>query len=192
MADVVGLKQCSFSLNKPTRFGPEEAEDSAIVYDPSRCIRCMRCVAMCRDIQAVDALEVTGHGMQSSIALKGGLSRLDSDCVSCGQCVMVCPTGALAEHDETQKVLDYLTNSDLVTVFQIAPSIRVGFGEAFGLPPGSNVEGLVIAALRAIGADIILDTNFAADLVIMSPCLNIPMPCVPMPCCKTNSTAYPT
>lgn len=167
VADVVGLKQCSFSLNKPTRFGPVEAEDSAIVYDPSRCIRCMRCVSMCRDIQAVDALEVTGQGMQSSIALKGGKTRLDSDCVSCGQCVMVCPTGALAEHDETQKVLDYLADPEIVTVFQIAPSIRVGFGEEFGLAPGSNVEAQVVAALRAIGADVILDTNFAADLVIM-------------------------
>ena len=80
---------------------------------------------------------------------------------------MVCPTGALSERDQTQEVLDYLADPDIVTVFQTAPAIRVGFGEEFGLPPGVNVEGQIIAALRKLGADIILDTNFGADVVIM-------------------------
>ena len=167
VAEVLGVQQSSFRAPcaEGLRAGADDGQ--AIVYDASRCIRCMRCVAMCRDVQAVDALQVCGHGLGEHIALKGGATRGESDCVSCGQCVMVCPTGALAERDETQKAMDALTDPDIVTVFQIAPAIRVSFGHAFGLAPGANVEGQVVAALRAIGADVILDTNFAADLVIM-------------------------
>jgi ferredoxin hydrogenase gamma subunit len=165
VADAVGVKS---KRNLAPKFsGPCEAADSAIVYDPSRCIRCMRCVAMCRDTQGVDALTLVGRGIDSEIVLKGGDSRRESDCVSCGQCVMVCPTGALAERDQTQTVMDYLADPKIVTVFQIAPAIRVGFGEEFGLQPGTNVEGQVCAALHELGADVVLDTNFAADLVIM-------------------------
>lgn len=167
VAEVLGVRQGSFCLPRQAACPAEADDGSAIVYDASRCIRCMRCVAMCRDIQAVDALETCGHGLDQHIALKGGPVRRDADCVACGQCVMVCPTGALAERDETQRVMDALADPDLVTVFQIAPSIRVSFGNEFGLAPGANVEGQVVAALRAIGADVILDTNFAADLVIM-------------------------
>ena len=168
VASVVGMSHRHFSSCQfePTPPVPQ-ANHSAIVYDATRCIRCLRCVAVCREVQAIDALEFIGRGQQATIALKGGNSRRESDCVSCGQCVMVCPTGALAERDETRTVMDYLVDPDIVTVFQIAPAIRVGLGEAFGLPPGTNVEGQVVAALRAIGADVILDTNFAADLVIM-------------------------
>ena len=168
VASVVGMSHRHFSSCQfePTPPVPQ-ANHSAIVYDATRCIRCLRCVAVCREVQAIDALEFIGRGQQATIALKGGNSRRESDCVSCGQCVMVCPTGALAERDETRTVMDYLVDPDIVPVFQIAPAIRVGLGEAFGLPPGTNVEGQVVAALRAIGADVILDTNFAADLVIM-------------------------
>jgi ferredoxin hydrogenase gamma subunit len=166
VADAVGLTRSSFNI-KPVHAAPCEAADSAIVYDQSRCIRCMRCVSICRDTQGVDALEISGRGVDSAVLIKNGQTRNESECVSCGQCVMVCPTGALSEKDQTQEVIDYLADPKIVTVFQIAPSIRVGFGEEFGLEPGGNVEGKVVAALRAIGADVILDTNFAADVVIM-------------------------
>lgn len=167
VAEVLGVQQGSFCPPRGESCQAVADDSGAIVYDASRCIRCMRCVAMCRDIQAVDALETCGHGLGQHIGLKGGPVRRDSDCVACGQCVMVCPTGALAERDETQTVMNALADPELVTVFQIAPSIRVSFGNEFGLAPGANVEGQVVAALRAIGADVILDTNFAADLVIM-------------------------
>ena len=81
--------------------------------------------------------------------------------------MLVCPTGALGERDETDRVLDMMYDPELVTVVQFAPAVRVGFGEEFGLPPGTNVEGQIITALRKLGADIVLDTNFGADLVIM-------------------------
>jgi ferredoxin hydrogenase gamma subunit len=167
VAEVLGVQHSSFRIATPAVEPDCRGAADGIVYDASRCIRCMRCVALCRDMQGVDALQVCGHGLGEHIALKGGSTRARSDCVSCGQCVMVCPTGALAERDDTQRVMDALTDADIVTVFQIAPAIRVSFGNEFGLAPGTNVEGQVVAALRAIGADVILDTNFAADLVIM-------------------------
>ena len=109
----------------------------------------------------------TGTGLDTAVGLRHGLSQAESTCVTCGQCVLVCPTGALGERDETDRVLDYLFDPEIVTVFQFAPAVRVGFGEEFGFPVGTNVEGQIIAALRQLGADIVLDTNFAADVVIM-------------------------
>lgn len=165
-ANSVGLKQVRFRYTEGWKDLPPDTGSQPIIYDRSRCIRCGRCVAVCRKIQDVDALELSGWGNTAGVRLKGG-SVDASPCVTCGQCVMVCPTGALSERDQTQEVLDYLADPDIITVFQTAPAIRVGFGEEFGLPPGSNVEGQIIAALRKLGADVILDTNFGADVVIM-------------------------
>ncbi|HJV94212.1 MAG TPA: [FeFe] hydrogenase, group A [Azonexus sp.] len=161
----VGVQQVRFHRQAPRAVPQLPAAGSAIVYDQSRCIRCLRCVAMCRDTQSVDALEITGHGAAAGLRLRGGDG--ESACVACGQCVMVCPTGALTERDQTRQVIEYLADPDIVTVFQIAPAIRVGFGQEFGLPPGSNVEGQIVTALHRIGANVVLDTSFGADLVVM-------------------------
>ena len=166
-ANAVGLKQIRFRYTEGWKDLPPDTGTQPIIYDRSRCIRCQRCVAVCRNVQGIDALELNGWGKTAGVQLKGGGNVADSPCVACGQCVMVCPTGALAERDQTYEVLDYLVAPEIITVFQIAPAIRVGFGEEFGLPPGTNVEGQIIAALRKIGADVILDTNFGADVVIM-------------------------
>ncbi len=165
-ADSVGLKQVRFRYTHGWKDLEPDHGQQPVVYDRSRCIRCQRCVAVCRTVQNVDALEMCGWGSTAGVRLKGGSVDV-SPCVTCGQCIMVCPTGALSERDQTQEVLDYLADPEIVTVFQTAPAIRVGFGEEFGLPPGVNVEGQIIAALRKLGADIILDTNFGADVVIM-------------------------
>jgi ferredoxin hydrogenase gamma subunit len=165
VANAVGLKQVDFHY---TQGWEDSSPDRTIpvIYDRSRCIRCYRCIAVCRKVQDVDALETDGWGCTAGIRLKTGIYE-SSPCVSCGQCTLVCPTGAMSERDEVQRVVDLIADPDIVTVFQMAPAIRVDLGDEFGLPPGSNVEGQIIAALRQIGADIILDTNFAADLVIM-------------------------
>lgn len=165
-ANSVGLKQIRFRYKEGWKDEVPDTGHQPIIYDRSRCIRCQRCVAVCRKVQDIDALELAGWGNTAGVRLKGG-SVDASPCVTCGQCVMVCPTGALAERDQTQDVLDYLADPDIITVFQTAPAIRVGFGEEFGLPAGTNVEGQIIAALRKMGADVILDTNFGADVVIM-------------------------
>lgn len=167
VAQLVGLSSSRFHDISRVREREVDTSSPAMVRDMTKCIRCFRCVKVCRDVQAVDALVIKGSGQQTSIGSCDDLPQTESACVSCGQCVMVCPTGALAEKDEIEKVVDYLYDPEIVTVFQFAPAIRVGFGEEFGMEPGNNVEGHIIAAIRKIGGDIILDTNFAADVVIM-------------------------
>ncbi len=167
VAQFVGLRTNRWF--SPSRVAARPIDDSspALVRDMTKCIRCQRCIAICRDGQGVDALVVTGTGQDTAVGLRDGLSQRDSTCVTCGQCVLVCPTGALGERDEVETVVEWLNDPDIVTVFQFAPALRVGLGEEFGLPPGTNVEGQIVAALRRIGADIVLDTNFGADVVIM-------------------------
>ena len=167
VAQFVGLKENRFF--DPIRVAAREIDRSspAMVRDMTKCIRCQRCVTVCRNYQEVDALVVTGTGLDTAIGLRHGKNQKDSTCVTCGQCVLVCPTGALAEKDETDRVLDYIYDPEITTVLQFAPAIRVGFGEEFGMAPGTNVEGQIIAASRKLGIDIVLDTNFGADVVIM-------------------------
>lgn len=167
VAQYVGLYQNRFF--DPVRLKARPIDDSspAMIRDMTKCIRCQRCIAICREGQGVDALIRTGVGQEAAVGLRFGLSQKESSCVTCGQCVLVCPTGALGERDETDKVLGYLYDPDIITVFQFAPAVRVAFGEEFGLPPGANVQGQIITALKQMGADIVLDTNFGADLVIM-------------------------
>ncbi len=167
VSQFVGLQQSRFSGKKRWNKRDIDTSSPAVVRDMTKCIRCFRCVDVCREVQDVDALVIKGTGAGTQIGLKGGTCQADSDCVTCGQCVMVCPVGALSERDDTETVIDYLYNPDITTVFQFAPAIRVGLGEEFGMEPGTNVEGKIIASLRKLGGDIILDTNFAADVVIM-------------------------
>lgn len=167
VAQFVGLKQNRFF--DPIRVAQREVDRSspALVRDMTKCIRCQRCIAVCRYFQEVDALVAIGTGFDAAVGLRHGKNQRDSTCVSCGQCVLVCPTGALGERDDTDKVLDFIYDPEITTVLQFAPAIRVGFGEEFHMPPGTNVEGQIIAAARRLGIDVVLDTNFAADVVIM-------------------------
>ena len=167
VAQFVGLSQSRYHNRDIARYRECDTSSPALVRDMSKCIRCYRCVKMCRDEQGVDALMMTGRGLGAGVGVRRGLTQDSSECVTCGQCVLVCPTGALAEKDETETVIDFLYDPEIITIFQFAPALRVGFGEEFGLPPGTNVEGQIISALRSIGADVVLDTNYAADLVIM-------------------------
>jgi ferredoxin hydrogenase gamma subunit len=164
VAQFVGLQQARFANRAWAKSRPVNRNSLALVRDMGKCIRCFRCVSVCRDVQGIDALTITENGVRTAVTMRGNLPQGGSDCVNCGQCVMACPTGALAEKDDIEAVVDFLYDPDVVTVFQFAPAVRVGFADETGL---DNVEGQVITALRRMGADIIIDTNFAADLVVM-------------------------
>jgi ferredoxin hydrogenase gamma subunit len=167
VAQYVGLRQVRYQDRALARARGRDDSSPGMTRDLTKCIRCLRCVTVCRREQHVDALMFSGSGPSATISVRGGKTQGSSACVTCGQCILVCPTGALAEKDQTETAIDFLEDPDLVTVFQFAPALRVGFGEEFGLPPGANVEGQIIAALKKLGADVVLDTNFAADVVVM-------------------------
>ena len=139
----------------------------ALKRDLSKCIMCRRCETMCSTVQSVYALSAIHRGFPAYVGTAFEEPLSDTVCVSCGQCSAVCPVGAITENDEVEKVIDALADRSKTVVFQTAPSVRVAIGEEFGLPPGTEVTGKMITALRRLGADYVFDTNFAADLTIM-------------------------
>jgi ferredoxin hydrogenase gamma subunit len=167
VAQFVGLQKTRY--NNPAFYEgrTRDASSPSIMRDMTKCIRCFRCVSICREVQGIDALVISEKGLATEVEIRDGLPLGSSSCIGCGQCVLVCPVGALAEKDSTEIVIDYLYDPDIVTVFQLAPAVRTAVGEEIQLPPGENLEGQIITALKNIGADIVLDTNFTADLVIM-------------------------
>lgn len=144
-------------------------DDSAahMIRDNSKCILCRRCVAVCRKWQDVGVIGANERGFKTNISCAFETPLGDTSCVSCGQCIVACPTGALMEKDDTNKVWDALNDPTKTVIVQTAPSIRVTLGEAFGMDIGSNVEGKMVAALRRMGFDGVFDTDFSADLTIM-------------------------
>jgi len=167
VAQFVGLQRSRYGRRAFFRGRTRDDSSASVVRDMTKCIRCHRCVHVCRDVQGTDVLVLAEKGLDAEIGVRDSLALGTSDCVSCGQCTLVCPTGALAEVDDTEQVIDYFYDPDVFTVVQMAPATRIALGEEFYLAPGSNVEGKMITALKQLGADVVLDTNFAADLVIM-------------------------
>lgn len=160
-----GIDENKFNGENPA----VEIDDSAahMVRDNSKCILCRRCVAACGVTQGIGVIGANERGFATQIASPFDMDLADTACVSCGQCIIACPTGALTEKDDTQKVLDAIADPDKIVVVQPAPAVRASLGEAFGYPVGTNVEGKMIAALRRLGFDKVFDTNFSADLTIM-------------------------
>ena len=146
-----------------------DIDDSAahMVRDNSKCILCRRCVAACAVTQGIGVIGANERGFATQIASAFDMNLADTACVSCGQCITACPTGALHEKDDTDKVMDAIADPEKIVVVQPAPAVRASLGEAFGYPVGTNVEGKMIAALRRLGFDKVFDTNFSADLTIM-------------------------
>ena len=144
-------------------------DDSAphMIRDNNKCILCRRCVAACKANQAVGVIGPTERGFSTHIACAFEAPLGESPCVSCGQCITVCPTGALTEKDDTGRVWEALHDPDKYVVVQTAPSVRATLGESFGMPIGTNVEGKMVAALRRLGFNAVFDTDTAADFTIM-------------------------
>ena len=146
-----------------------EVDDSAVhmFRNDNKCILCRRCVAACSKWQAVGVIGTNERGFATHVGCAFDKDLGKSACVSCGQCIVVCPTGAIAEKDETKKVWKALHDPTKHVIVNTAPSIRVTLGECFGMPVGTNVKGKMVAALRRLGFAGVYDTDFAADLTIM-------------------------
>ena len=139
----------------------------AIVRDFNKCILCRRCVATCKNVQEIGAIDCTERGFNSCISTTHNCSLNDVDCTFCGQCIESCPTGALKEKEYIDEVWSKLKDEEVYTVVQTAPAVRVALGEEFGMPIGTNVKGKMVTALKSMGFDKVFDTNTSADLTIM-------------------------
>ena len=138
-----------------------------MIRNNNKCILCRRCVAVCNHNQSVNVIGANDRGFETHIACAFDADLADTSCVSCGQCIVACPTGALSEKDDTDKVLAAISDPTKHVVVQTAPAVRAALGEEFGMEIGTNVEGKMVAALRRLGFDKVFDTNFSADLTIM-------------------------
>ena len=165
LAEELGVRSRRFAGDR-TRH-TLDASSPSIVRDPAKCILCSKCVRICEEVQHVSAIDFIGRGSRAKIgtAFDEGLNV--SSCVNCGQCVTVCPTGALTEKSQIQEVIDALNDKDKLVVVQHAPAVSVALGEEFGVPQGTDVAGAMTTALRWLGFDRVFDTSFAADLTIM-------------------------
>ena len=139
----------------------------SIIRDVDKCIMCRRCENVCNNIQSVGALSAVNRGFQAVVAPAFEQDMVDSPCVMCGQCVQVCPVGALSEVDDTRNVMMAINDPKKTVVVQTAPAVRVAIGEEFGMEHGTIVTGQLASVLRQLGFDYVFDTDFAADLTIM-------------------------
>ena len=144
-----------------------DASASHMTRDNEKCILCRRCSAACTRLQDIAVIGANDRGFDTHIASPFELPLGEVACVSCGQCITVCPTGALSERDDTQKVYDAIRDPEKHVIVQTAPAVRVGLAEEFGYDIGTVVTGKMITAIRRLGVDKVFDTNFSADLTIM-------------------------
>lgn len=155
------------SIKRYVKDVPPDRSTGSIIIEFQKCIKCGRCVQVCQDVQNVWALSFLERGINTRMAPAGDITLAESPCVKCGQCSAHCPTGAIVENDETPLVWEALHDPEKICVVQIAPSVRVTVGEAFGLPPGTNLTKKLYAALRRLGFRAVFDTNFSADVTIV-------------------------
>jgi NADP-reducing hydrogenase subunit HndD len=139
----------------------------SIVRDFNKCILCRRCVAACKKVQGIGAIDCINRGFESCISTVGDRSLNDVNCTFCGQCIEACPTGALHEKESIDDVWIKLKDPETVVIVQTAPAVRVALGEEFGMPIGTNVTGKMVTALKRLGFDKVFDTNTGADFTIM-------------------------
>ena len=165
LADELGITDIPFEGTRLKKTIDELSP--AIVRDNNKCVLCRRCIAACEKTQGVYAIGMQNRGFKTQIGSVFNKSLNEVACINCGQCIAVCPTGALTEKDATQPVWDALSDPKKHVIFQPAPAVRFGIGELFGLPMGTRCTGRLAAAMRRLGAYKVFDVQFAADLTIM-------------------------
>ena len=166
IAAELGIRKVRFSDGEQST-GTYDISTKSIVKDNSKCILCRRCETMCSEVQTVKVLSGVNRGFNTEVSTFFGADLANTNCTYCGQCISVCPTGALVEKDNTREAWTALAQKEKPVIVQTAPAVRVALGESFGLEPGSISTGKMVAALKALGFDYVFDTNFAADLTIM-------------------------
>lgn len=164
LAEKFGLREVRFQGAMSTY---RKDDTPAIVRDMDKCVMCRRCDTMCNVVQECGVLAGVNRGFGSVVAPPYDLTLDETVCTNCGQCVAVCPVGALMEKDQTAEVIGALADREKVVVVQTAPAVRAALGESLGIEPGTLVTGKMVSALRELGFDHVFDTNFAADLTIM-------------------------
>ena len=165
LAADMGIREVKYKGEMSTY--PKDTSNYSITRDLDKCILCRRCETICNEVQTVSALSAVNRGFGTIISPAFGLPLLKTNCTFCGQCVSVCPTGALTEVNNASKVWNALNDKDKLVIVQTAPAVRAALGEEFGLEIGKAVTGKMAAALRRMGFDKVFDTDFGADLTIM-------------------------
>ena len=165
MAETLGIRKINITGKSISEVPVDESV--AIVRDMTKCIMCRRCETACNQVQSVGALSAVNRGFPAYVGTSFGAPLDETVCTFCGQCVQVCPVGALQAKDNTWKVIEAINDPTKTVVVNTAPSVRVALGEEFGYEPGTSVTGQMAAALRKIGFDYVYDTDFAADMTIM-------------------------
>jgi NADP-reducing hydrogenase subunit HndD len=164
LAQRLGIREIPYEGEQSTY---RKDTSPSIIRDMDKCIMCRRCETMCNEVQTVGALSAVNRGFQAVVAPAFEMNLDHSPCTYCGQCISVCPTGALTEVDHTRQVIQALADPTKTVIVQTAPAVRVALGEEFGMEPGTIVTGKMTAALRKLGFNYVFDTDFAADLTIM-------------------------
>ncbi len=164
MAQDLGIRKIHYQGEQSTY---KEDYSPSIIRDMDKCIMCRRCETMCNDVQTCGVLSGINRGFEAVVAPAYEQDLEKSPCTYCGQCIAVCPTGALTEVDHSNKVVRALADPTKTVVVQTAPAVRAALGEEFGMEAGTLVTGKMVAALRRLGFDQVFDTDFAADLTIM-------------------------
>lgn len=165
LAHRMGVENIRFENTKEQH--PLDFSSPSIVRDPNKCILCGDCVRMCDNVQSVNAIDFAYRGTQALVTPAFNKKIAETDCVNCGQCRVVCPTGAISIHTNTDTIWDLLADKNTKVVAQIAPAVRVAVGDRFGLPKGENVMGKLVNVLHRLGFDEVYDTSYGADLTVI-------------------------